>query len=118
MKNALGEEFVKVSRLIQRYFKLEVEYIKLTFAEKVSMLVSALTVGVFILVLTSFTVFMLAFSCAELFKMIMPPTLAYLSTAGVFLIILSIVMIFKEKWIINPISRFLTRILFDKEDDN
>ena len=116
--NAVTEEFVKITRLLKRYCRLEIEYVKLTAVEKTTLLVSALAVGVIFLTLMSFMLLMLAFACVELFKIFMCPALAFLSTAGVFLILMSIMLAFREKWIVNPISRYLTKILFDKEEDN
>lgn len=115
--NAVTEEFVKISRLVRRYLYLEVDYIKLTVAEKASLLISSLAVGIIFLSVVCFMLLLLSLSCAELFKMIMSPALAYLSTAGVFLIVLLVIVIFREKWIINPISRFLTKVLFDKDEE-
>lgn len=108
---------VRVTALVRRYLKLELEYIKLTAAEKVTVLMAGIAVGIIILVLTSFMVFMLAFACVELFKLFMCPALAFLSTAGIFLLLLLITLIFRNQWIVNPISRFLTRILFDKQSE-
>lgn len=115
--NQISEEFVKVSKLLKRYLRLEVDYIKLTVAEKASLLISALAVGVVFLAIVCFMLLLLSFACAELFRLIMSPALSYVATAGVFLLILLIMIIFREKWIINPISRFLTKVLFDKDED-
>lgn len=116
--NVISDEYVKLSSLIRRYLKLEVEYVKLTLAEKITLLAASMTVGIIVLALVCFTLFMLAFASVELFRLIMCPALAYVSTAGIFLLILILVMAFKEKLIVNPISRFLTRVLFDNPQNS
>jgi len=117
MKN-FSDEVARLVTILRRYLRLEVEYVKLTATEKASVLMAGIAVGIIVLVLTSFMMFMLAFTCVELFKMIMSPVLSYLSTAGVFLIMLLVVLLFKDQWIVNPISRFITRILFDKKPED
>ncbi len=117
MKTRFSEELVKISEKARRYLKLEIEYIKLTTAEKTSVLFAGLAVGIIFLALSSFMLFLLALSCAELFKLMMCPALAYLCTAGIFLLLLLLALVFRNQWIVNPISRFITKVLFDKQPE-
>lgn len=118
MKANLLDEIKQLIAVLRRYITLNVEYAKLTAAEKITLLSSHLAVAVIIMVTGAFMLLFLGFSCAELFKLFMAPALAYLSTAGVFLILVVIVILLRKTLIINPISRFITSILFDRDSQN
>lgn len=113
MKTTLLDEIKRLITVLRRYLVLNVEYAKLTAAEKVTMLSSHLAVAVILLVVGAFMLIFIGFTIAELFKMILCPALAYLCTAGVFLLMAIVVIVARKEMIINPISRFITSILFD-----
>ena len=45
----------------------------------------------------------------------MCPALAYLSTAGIFFVLCLLLVLLRKPLILTPISRLLTRILFDRK---
>lgn len=67
----------------KNWVELEIEYAKLTLAEKLTMLLSTLIIGFVCLLLGTVVIIMLAFALTEVWKMIMSPALAYLATGGV-----------------------------------
>lgn len=113
MRTKILDEIKQLFAVLRRYLELNVEYAKLTAAEKVTMLSSHLAVAVIIMVIGAFTLIFVGFTISELFKLILCPALAYLCTAGVFLIMAVLVVVTRKELIINPISRFITKILFD-----
>lgn len=116
MKSNILDELKQLIAVLRRYLTLNIEYAKLTAAEKVTMLSSHLAVAVIMLVLGTFMLIFLGFTIAELFKLILCPALAYLCTAGVFMLMAAVVISVRKELIINPISRFITSILFDNSD--
>ncbi len=115
MNGRITGELKRFWTVLRRYISLNMEYAKLTAAEKFTMLSGAVAIGVISLACISFVLIFLGFACAELFKLFMAPALAYLSTAGVFLLLIVVVVMARTTLIINPISRIVTRILFSQK---
>lgn len=97
------------------WVKLEMEYVKLTAAEKITVLLSSLIIGFVCLLLSMVVLILLALSLSEVFKLLMCPALAYLSTAGSILLLLALIWLFRKPLLLNPIARLITRVFFDKK---
>lgn len=113
MKSRLFDQINRIKAEVLRFVELSVEYAKLTAAEKLTMLGGMLVLGAVCLAAIGFIFIFLGFSCAELFMLFMCPALAYLSTAGVFLVLCILLILVRNPLIMTPISRLMTRILFD-----
>ncbi len=94
--------------------KLEVEYAKLTLAEKMTMLFSAMIIGAVCLLMGMVVLILLAFALVELFRLMMSPALAYLSSAGVIVVLIVLFYLFRKPLLLNPIARFITRLFISK----
>ena len=114
MKSKLLDEIKTIRDEAMRFFSVAVEYAKFTAAEKFTLLSGMLVIGIVCLFAFAFILIFLGFSCAELFKLFMCPALAYLSTAGIFFVLCLLVLL-RKPLILTPISRLLTRILFDRK---
>lgn len=112
------DDLKRLRSLIFRYIQLTLDYAKFTAAEKFTLLSGMLVLGIVCLAVLAFCFIFLGFSCAELFKLFMAPALAYLATAGVFLIFAIIVILLREPLILTPISRLITRILLSRKTPN
>ncbi|MDE7403073.1 MAG: phage holin family protein [Muribaculaceae bacterium] len=115
MKLNFIEEIRAIFEQAKNWAQLEVEYAKLTLAEKVTMLLSALVLGFVCLLLTIVVLILLAFALSEAFRLIMDPALAYLSSAGCMLVLLGLVFLLRRPLLLNPFSRLMTKVLFDKK---
>lgn len=114
MKEKLIDEIKDIFAQTRDWLTLEVNYAKLTAAEKFTMLLSALIIGAICLLLGIVVLILLAFALAQVFCMMMSPALAFLSTAGVILLLLLLLFLFRKPLLLNPISRFITKMFFDK----
>lgn len=94
--------------------KLEVEYAKLTLAEKMTMLFSAMIIGAVCLLMGMVVLILLAFALVELFRLMMSPALAYLSSAGVIVVLIVLFYLFRKPLLLNPIARFITRLFISR----
>lgn len=95
--------------------KLEVEYAKLTLAEKMTLLFSAMIIGAVCLLMGMVVLILLAFALVELFRLMMSPALAYLSSAGVIVVLIVLFYLFRKPLLLNPIARFITRLFISKQ---
>ena len=115
MKINLLEEIRSIFDQSKTWLRLELEYAKLTIAEKLTLLMSTLIIGFVCLLLGVVVLIMLAFSFAEAFRLIMDPALAYLSTAGVICLLLILLYLLRKPLLLNPIARLITRVFFDRK---
>lgn len=115
MKINLLEEIRSIFNHSKTWLRLELEYAKLTIAEKLTLLMSTLIIGFVCLLLGVVVLIMLAFSLAEAFRLIMDPALAYLSTAGVICLLLILLYLLRKPLLLNPIARLITRVFFDRK---
>lgn len=115
MKLNIVEEIRNIIEQSKTWVRLEVEYAKLTIAEKLTMLLTSLILGFVCLLLFTVVLIMLSFCIAELFKMILVPSLAYLCTAGSILVFLLLLYLLRKPIILTPIARMITKIFFDKK---
>ena len=115
MKINLLEEIRSIFDQSKTWLRLELEYAKLTIAEKLTLLMPTLIIGFVCLLLGVVVLIMLAFSLAEAFRLIMDPALAYLSTAGVICLLLILLYLLRKPLLLNPIARLITRVFFDRK---
>jgi len=114
MKDKLTGEIKDLFSQGRDWVKLEIEYAKLTLAEKFTILLSALIIGAVCLLMGMVVLILLALSLVELFKMIMVPALAYLTVGGIICLLILMLYIFRNSILLNPISRFITRLFINK----
>lgn len=114
MKEKLTDELRDLFTQGKDWVKLEVEYAKLTLAEKFTILASAMIIGAICLLLGIVVLILLSFSVVELFKMIMAPALAYLAVGGIVCLLIVLIFLFRRRILIDPIARFITRLFITK----
>ena len=95
---------------IKEWLTVELDYMKLTAAEKISVLVSSL-----ILVIVLFIVFMVvlivfAFALVDLFCLFMPHALACVTVGGILLLFIGLLYILRVPIVINPVTRLITKL--------
>ncbi|MGM9815710.1 MAG: phage holin family protein [Lepagella sp.] len=115
MKISLIEEIRNIVNQAKTWAELEVEYAKMTLAEKLTILLCLLIVGFVILLLGMVVLIMLALSLSEVFKCVMSPALSYLATAGVISAILVIFVVLRKQLLLDPISRVISKVFLEKK---
>ena len=110
MEKKVGEEMKSVVTEVKDWLSLELEYLKLTAAEKISVLVSTL-----ILVIALFIVFMVvlivfAFALVDLFNLFMCHALACVTVGGILLLLIGGVYLLRTPLVINTITRLITKL--------
>lgn len=114
MKEKLTDELKALLMQGKEWAKLEVEYAKLTAAEKFTVLISTFIIGAICLLMGMVVLILLSLSLAELFKLMMPPALAYLSSAGVMCVLALVIFLLRRPLMLNPVARFITKLFFSK----
>ncbi len=110
-KTTLLDEIKSIIARSKDWATLELEYAKLTAAEKITILAGATVAGAVCLLLGITALILFGISLAYVFMLFMTPALAYLASGGVMLLLMALVYFFKEQMIMNPIAKMLTRVL-------
>lgn len=115
MKEKLTDELKEIFVQSRKWLKLEIRYVKLTAAEKCTVLMSAIFLSLISLLIGMVILILLAFSLADYFQNFMSPALSCLSVSGVLVCIIVIIFLLRKPLIVNPIARLLSRLIIDKE---
>lgn len=108
------EKYQESIREIKRYLHLEFEYNKTTFVEKMTILASALFLSLILGVLCLCSMFYITYALATyLIGVFASAPIAFSVVAGVYLLLMVLVIIFRKSLITNPISKFLTKLFIN-----
>ena len=96
---------------LKRYLTLQIDYAKLTTVEKLVVLLSAIAMVAVMLILGACVLFYLSFAVVFMLSDAIGSTWgAYLIVSGIFLVLMLVVYALRQKLILDPVSRFLTRL--------
>lgn len=94
-------------------FKLNVDYARLTAAEKMTMLLTTVTFALLGFVLISLIMFFLSLAVVRCIATGVGIIWAYFIMCGFYVLLLALVLAFRKQLIINPIARFVSRLFFN-----
>lgn len=112
MKSKLTDEIKEIFSQSMNWAKLEIEYAKLTLAEKITVLGAMTVIGAICLLLGIVVLILLSLALAEALKLIMAPAYAYLATAGVNCVFLAVIWLCRGPLLYTPISKAITKVFF------
>lgn len=113
-----GFDFKKWFADIKRHLKLEISYGKLTAVEKTSVLLSRSAIVAVLVILGCFALFYLSSSLVDLLAIWTGAEwAAKLIMCVIMLVLMLMVYAFRKQWIVNPITKFVSK-LFLKPNDN
>lgn len=113
MKEKLTDNLKDTILDSKEWLRLQIEYTKLTAAEKVTILGGAIALGAICLFIGVVILFVLAMCLIDAFKAIMSPVLACLSVSGILIVLMVLLIVFKKTLILNPIARFITKLFLN-----
>lgn len=95
---------------VKEWLTLEVEYMKLTAAEKVSVLVSTLVLVIVLFITFMVVLILFAFALVDLFNLFMPHSLACVTVGGILLLLIGSLYLFRNALVVNPITKLITKL--------
>lgn len=116
MKTSIIDELKDILTQSKDWVRLEVEYLKLTASEKLTILLSTAilcTISIFVAVII---IALITMALVNLFQLILSPPLACVCVAGILLLLLGVCFLLRKQLIINPVARFITRIFFENSN--
>ena len=87
---------------------LKYDYAKLTLAEKLTMIFAMCLIGLF---MSMFAIFFLSVALSHWIAESIGEAWSSLIVAGIYCVMLLLVVAFRKQLIINPISKFVTRLI-------
>ncbi len=113
----MDQEYQKFADEIKEYASLNYKMFKMNLLEKLSLILTmfVLVMVVVVLVLAALTYFSLA-AIYALKETLGGMAMGLTIVGGVFIIITALVLIFRKQWILNPLIKSLSNILF-REDE-
>ncbi|MDE7081894.1 MAG: phage holin family protein [Muribaculaceae bacterium] len=119
MKDNITDQLKGVYDTARRWISLEIQYAKLTAAEKITILLSTLILGAVCMLLGMVILILFSFSLVDLFKTFLHPALAYLSVGGILVVLIALIVILRRPLLENPISRLISKLILEiKPRDN
>ncbi|RXE70978.1 hypothetical protein ED352_07455 [Muribaculaceae bacterium Isolate-002 (NCI)] len=100
----------------QRIAKLYIHSGKLSLAEVLTQLLAAIAIAFVCLLFVIISLAFVSYGVIEALSQHMATTWAYLIVGGFYLLLIILMIIFKRTIIINPIARFLSKIILDAPD--
>lgn len=100
--------------LIKKLLSLYVENVKFTAAEKLTVVMSAAVLLIISVVLGIFALAFLSGACIELLEFVLPAWASYAILGGLFILLVAVVIALRKPLIINPIARFISRLIFEE----
>lgn len=95
----------------RRFLTLKTEDLKLTAAEKATVLVSTFVVCVVITLLSTAMLLFLTFALAHWIAESIGLSWAYLIIGGFYALAIALVVVLRRQLIVDPVSRFITRVI-------
>lgn len=114
MKNSFIGQFKELVELCKRYLKLQSDCVRLQAAEKMTILISSLALGLIAILLGALIVVLLAMAGVCAFGEMMSPWLAYLCVAGILVGLLLLIVLLRKYLIINPLARMISKLIYPK----
>lgn len=110
MEKKLNDEVKSVASDIKEWVTLELEYMKLTAAEKVSVLVSTLILVIVLFIIFMVVLILFAFALVDLFNLFMSHSLACVTVGGILLLLIGSLYLLRNQLVVNPITRLITKL--------
>lgn len=118
MRLKILDDIQNIFNQSKTWLQLEIEYAKLSLAEKLTVLLTTLIIGFICLLLGFAALILFAFALVEVFKMIVCPALAFLCVGGIICLVLVLLWLCRKPILLDPLAKMLTRILINPGSDD
>lgn len=100
-----------ISAMLKRYLNLLFEDLRFSTAEKLSIVLSTTVVFLLSVILITISVVFLSIALGQYLCEILTPAWGNFIVAGFYLLLLAILYIFRTALVVNPVSRFISRLI-------
>ena len=103
---------------VKRYLHLRIEQVKFLGTEKLSIILAAMVFLMVTILLAVIAVCYFSVARLKLLQSCVVIVWAGVIMGVVMLLLIGLVYMMRRRWILDPIARFLSRVLLDDKDDN
>ncbi|MCH5319965.1 MAG: phage holin family protein [Paramuribaculum sp.] len=96
---------------LQSYLKINVEYAKLTAAEKLAVFISAAAVSLVIFFLAIIFIFFISLAVVNWLAVSIGLAWSYAIMGGLYLVLMALLLIFRKTLIMNPVAKFISKLI-------
>lgn len=109
MDNNVSMKFT--GQVVKRFLRLGLDNMRLTLTEKLTVLFSAMAFFVIAIALCAFVLVFISVGVVKLLTLSMPEHFACMLVSVVYMIVFGVLYVLRRKIIVDPIARFLSRLL-------
>lgn len=103
----------------KKYLELQKEFVKLDITEKLTVILTMMLVVAVLLMLGSIALLFLTFALASyLGDLLDSPALGFTLVAAIVLLLIFIFYFNKNRMVIQPLARFMTQLIIDRDDND
>lgn len=113
-----NSSFTVIWHMIQRLCRLYVSRARLDFAEKLARLFSGVALALIVLILGICVMVFLTLALSAVLTDVLPDYWSYLIIGGFYLIVILLLIALRGPILINPITRFVSRIIVESPLNN
>lgn len=115
----IDNEYKQLWQQVKKHISLQLQYSKLTLAEKLTLLASRLILVMIAIMLGASVMLILSGALIVALAAVVGETwIACLIVAAIYLVLLLLVFAYRQSLIIDPVTRFITKLLLGNIDDN
>lgn len=118
MKGNIPHTVSTLKEMLLRLARLYIDNVKLTVAEKLTIVFSAATLMLTLLVLGIFALAFLSGAIVSALALLFPQWACYLICFGFFVVLILAIVLLRKAIIVNPIARFVSRLVFEHGQEN
>lgn len=110
-----------IRRLIdagRRYIMLNLDYARLTAAEKMTVLLSAIAFYTMVVAFGTLVLIFLSIGVGHLLAVTIAPVTAYLFVAAFYMVLLFVLIALRRKIFVDPICKFITKLFVKPPEEN
>lgn len=108
--------FRQLYALAVKYFTFQLDYARLSAAEKLTILLSTIALYSLVVILGMITLLFISVGVGHLLAVTIAPHLAYLFVSAFYLLLLIVLIVFRKELIVNPAARFISKLFLKQPD--
>ena len=97
--------------LLRRMASLGIESVKLTTAERLTVLCSAISIIAMLAMVLGFVLLFFSLGCVKMLSQSMSEFWAYVIVGGVYVVAGAIIIVARRVLVVDPIARFMSRLI-------
>lgn len=118
MDSIRTDNFKRLLGIGRRYVTLQLDYARLTAAEKLTLLLATTAFYALVVIIGMATLFFISIGIGHWLAVTVAPYTAYLFVSAFYLVLSVVLIVFKRRLIFNPVARFISRLLLKTPDND